>query len=57
MLELEEIERLKQMLYLAATDIKKLDGSDINDYLHDLSARDYFEEIENEEVNDGKANE
>lgn len=40
-----EIERLKQMLFIAAKDISNLDGSNKFDYLHDLSTRDYFEEV------------
>ena len=40
-----EILRLKQMLYIAAKDISKLDGSNIEEYLHDLSTRDYYEEV------------
>lgn len=38
--------RLKQMLEIAAKDICSLDGSDVNDYLHDLGTRDYYEEME-----------
>lgn len=38
--------RLKQMLEIAAKDISELDGSNVNDYLHDLGTRDYFEEME-----------
>ena len=40
-----EILRLKQMLEIAAKDISELDGSDPSAYLHDLSTRDYYEEI------------
>lgn len=40
-----EILRLRQMLELAAKDISRLDGSNPNDYLHDLSTRDYYEEV------------
>ena len=40
-----EILRLRQMLEIAAKDISELDGSNVNDYLHDLSIRDYYEEI------------
>lgn len=39
-----EIERLRQMLFIAAKDINELDGSNINDYLHDLSTRCYYEQ-------------
>lgn len=42
---LYEIERQRQMLLMAAKDISELDGSDPNDYLHDLGTRDYFEEF------------
>ena len=41
-----EIERLRQMLEIAAKDIQELDNSNYEDYLHDLSTRDYFEEIQ-----------
>lgn len=40
--------RLKQMLEIAAKDINELDGSNVNDYLHDLGTRDYFEEMKGE---------
>lgn len=40
--------RLKQMLEIAAKDICSLDGSDVNDYLHDLGTRDYYEEMKGE---------
>lgn len=41
--------RLAQMLVIAAKDICRIDGSDVNDYLHDLSTRDYFEEMKGEQ--------
>lgn len=41
-----EIERLRQMLMMAAKDIHDLDGSDPNAYLHDLSTRDIYDELE-----------
>ena len=40
--------RLRQMLEIAAKDIEELDGSNRNDYLHDLGTRDYFEEMKGE---------
>lgn len=40
-----EIESLKQQLAIAAHDISELDGSDPNEYLHDLATRDFIEEI------------
>lgn len=47
-----ELERLRQMLEIASLDISKLIKCEPNDYLHDLSTRDYYEEIK-EENNDG----
>ena len=40
-----EILRLRQMLEIAAQDIHDLDGSNQAEYLHDLSTRDYYEEM------------
>ena len=45
-----EILRLRQMLEIAAKDIYELDGSNPNDYLHDLSTRDYYDEIDSREL-------
>lgn len=42
-----EIEHLRQMLMIASIDISKLYNFNPCDYLHDLSTRDYFEEIKN----------
>lgn len=47
-----ELEHLRQMLEIASLDISKLIKCEPNDYLHDLSTRDYYEEIK-EENNDG----
>lgn len=41
-----EIERLRQMLQVAAIDVSKAYNCKPNDYLHDLGTRDYYEEIE-----------
>lgn len=43
---IQENESLRQQLQIAAKDIARLDGCNASDYLHDLSTRDYFEEIE-----------
>ena len=40
-----EIERLRQMLVIASVDIGKFINCKPSDYLHDLSTRDYYEEI------------
>ena len=40
----EEIESLKQMLYLACKDLHDITGENILDYMHDLSTRDAYEE-------------
>lgn len=40
-----ELERLHQMLEIASIDISKLIKCKPSDYLHDLSTRDYFEEL------------
>ena len=44
-----ELEHLRQMLVIASLDISKLDNCKPSDYLHDLSTRDYFEEIKENE--------
>ncbi len=41
-----EQERLRQMLLIAAQDIAKAYNCKAKDYLHDLSTRDYYEEME-----------
>ena len=41
-----EQERLRQMLEIAAQDIAKAYNCKAEDYLHDLSTRDYYEEME-----------
>lgn len=41
-----ELERLRQQLVIASIDVSKAYGCNPNDYLHDLSTRDYYEEIE-----------
>ena len=45
---LEELERLRQMLAISAVDVSKVYKCNPSDYLHDLSTRDYFEEVNNE---------
>lgn len=40
-----ELERLRQMLVIASKDVAKAYKCRAEDYLHDLSTRDYFEEI------------
>ena len=42
-----EIEHLRQMLIIASIDISKFINCKSGDYLHDLSTRDYFDEIKN----------
>lgn len=42
---LEEIERLRQELKIASIDVAKAYKINAQDYLHDLSTRDYYEEI------------
>lgn len=42
-----ELERLRQMLEIASIDISKFIDCKPGDYLHDLSTRDYYEEIKN----------
>ena len=44
-----EIERLRQMLEMASIDISKFINCSPNDYLHDLSTRDYYEDIKENE--------
>lgn len=44
-----ELEHLRQMLEIASVDISKLIKCEPNDYLHDLSTRDYYEEIKQNE--------
>lgn len=44
-----EIERLRQMLEMASVDISKFINCSPNDYLHDLSTRDYYEDIKENE--------
>lgn len=41
-----ELERLRQMLCIASKDVANLTGCKPEDYQHDLSTRDYFEEVE-----------
>lgn len=41
-----EQERLRQMLLIAAQDIAKAYNCKAEYYLHDLSTRDYYEEME-----------
>ena len=40
-----ELEHPHQMLEIASIDISKLIKCKPSDYLHDLSTRDYFEEL------------
>lgn len=40
-----ELEHLRQMLEIASLDMSKLIKCKPGDYLHDLSTRDYYEEI------------
>lgn len=40
-----EVLQLKQQLIIASKDFEKLTGQKASDYLHDLSTRDYYEEI------------
>ena len=40
-----EIEHLRQMLVIASIDVSKFINCLPSDYLHDLSTRDYYEEI------------
>ena len=44
-----ELERLRQMLEIASLDMSKLIKCKPSDYLHDLSTRDYYEEIKQNE--------
>jgi hypothetical protein len=44
-----EIERQRQMLEIASLDISRLIKCKPSDYLHDLSTRDYYQEIEKAE--------
>lgn len=44
-----EIERLRQMLEIASIDISKFINCKPCDYLHDLSTRDYYEDIKENE--------
>lgn len=48
-LALLEIERLRQMLEMASIDISKLIKCKPDEYLHDLSTRDYYEEVKENE--------
>ena len=41
-----ELERLRQQLVIASIDVSKAYGCNPNDYLHDLSTRDYYEEVD-----------
>ena len=45
---LEELEHLRQMLAISAIDVSKAYKCNPSDYLHDLSTRDYFEEVNDE---------
>ena len=40
-----EILNLKQQLEIASMDIERITGDKAEDYLHDLSTRDYYDEI------------
>lgn len=40
-----EIERQRQMLEIASKDISRLIKCKPSDYLHDLSTRDYYQEM------------
>ena len=40
-----EIEHLRQMLVIASLDVAKSYKCNANDYLHDLSTRDFYEEV------------
>lgn len=40
----EELERTKEMLIIACQDVCRLDGSNFEDYMHDLGCRDIYEE-------------
>lgn len=44
-----ELEHLRQMLEIASLDMSKLIKCKPGDYLHDLSTRDYYKEIKQNE--------